>query len=256
MPGRVGESTILSRRALLAAAGACGLAACATAPPPAAVGRRRDFGLLLDDGTRVVLPAGHGAGGPWPALIFLPATDGTAPDLYRHYAEAHDARGGFVALLPPGSSSASDYASGARFAATVAEWRDRVAGIVAAQGMRFDLDPGRIGLAGFSLGGDLAWALSLASPATYCGAVVMGSRCGWRDGAGLSVLSFRGCRFALLRGTDESSARAGGMEAARRLLDAEGIAHMFDQMPGDHVRAPPPLFMSAAEFVLGSGPMA
>lgn len=253
MPGRIETPRALSRRALLAGTCALGLAACATAPPAGMVGRRRDFGLLQDDGTRVVLPPGHGGGGPWPAMVFLPATDGTAPDLYRYYAEAHAARGGFVALLPPGSSSSSDYASGERFAATMTEWRDRVAATVAAQTARFNLDPGRIGLAGFSFGGDLAWALSLASPATYCGAIVMGSRCGWRDGGGLSVLSFRGYRFALLRGADESAARAGGMEAARRLLDAEGIVHLFDEMPGEHVRAPPALFMSAADFVMASG---
>ncbi|WP_133251610.1 dienelactone hydrolase family protein [Zavarzinia aquatilis] len=256
MPGRVGFSPALSRRALLAGGCALGLAACATAPPPAMVTRRRDFGLLQDDGSRVVLPPGHETGGPWPTVVFLPATDGTAPDLYRYYAEAHATRGGFVALLPPGSSSSADYASGERFAATVDEWRDRVAAMVAAQSGRFGLDPERVGLAGFSLGGDLAWALSLASPAAYCGAIVMGSRCGWRDGDGLSVLAFRGYRFALLRGADESDARAGGMEAARRLLDTTGIANLFDEMPGEHVRAPPPLFMQAADFVLGSGAVA
>lgn len=253
--GFIGMKLPLSRRGLLAAAGSLGLAACAgSAPPRPGALRDLDFGLLQPDGTRVVLPPGLGERPP--AVVFLPATDGTSPELYRYYAEAHAARRGFVALLPPGSSSAADYGSGERFAATVGAWQERVEASVTTQVERFDLDPERIALAGFSLGGDLAWALSLASPARYCGAVVMGSRCGWRSGDGLALLSFRGYRFALLRGEDESSARAGGMAAALRLLETEGIAHIFDEMPGEHVRAPPPLFMQAADFVLGTTPVA
>lgn len=239
----------VSRRALLA--GGIGLlaGACAGTAPKVATPRRGDFGTLLSDGTRVVAPAR--GDGPLPAVVFLPATDGTASGLYRYYAESHDAAGSFVAILPPGSSSRADYSSGERFAATVREWDERVRAGLDRHGSRFGVDPTRVALSGFSLGGDLAWALSLRSPEAYCGAVVMGSRCGFRRGHSLSILSFRGYRFALLRGSDETHARAGGMAAARQMLASEGIAHIYDEVPGSHVRAPPPVFMGAVDYVLG-----
>ncbi|MCF4167464.1 hypothetical protein L2U69_17585 [Zavarzinia compransoris] len=246
----------VSRRALLAGGFGLLAGACAGTAPRVAAPRRGDFGILLSDGTRVVAPPGAGAGTALPAVVFLPATDGTASGLYRYYAESHAAAGDFVAILPPGSSSRADYSSGERFAATVREWDERVRAGLDRHGARFGVDPARVALSGFSLGGDLAWALSLRSPEAYCGAVVMGSRCGFRAGHSLSILSFRGYRFALLRGSDESNARAGGMAAARRLLTSEGIAHIYDEVPGSHVRAPPPVFMGAVDYVLGRAPPA
>ncbi|PWR22178.1 hypothetical protein [Zavarzinia compransoris] len=246
----------INRRHLVAGGLALLAGACAGTPPPVtAGGRRLDFGEEMDDGTRVVVPAGLEPEGR-AAVVFLPATDGTAPQLYRYYAEMHAARGGFVAFLPPGSSSAADYGSGERFAATVALWDERVRELMGRHRRRFAVDPARVGLAGFSLGGDLSWALAQTSPEAYCGAVVMGSRCGYRAPHALSLLAFRGFRFALIRGADESGARAGGMAAARRLLADEGIAHFYDEVPGAHVRAPPPAFMQAVDFILGPAPVA
>lgn len=255
MPGRFDSRHPVSRRGLMAGALALAVAACATAPPPAAVGRRRDFGLLQDDGTRIVLPPGYVPNRSWPAVVFLPATDGTAPDLYRYYAARHEAQGGFIAILPPGSSSAADYSSGERFTETIAMWNERVVATLRRHQRAFAIETERVALAGFSLGGDLSWALSLASPEAFCGAVVMGSRCGFRASHSLDVLAFRGYRFALLRGADEASARIAGMEAARRLLEEQGIPNMFDEVPGEHVRAPPEVFMGAVDFVLGAIPI-
>ncbi|RJF87552.1 hypothetical protein D3874_11410 [Oleomonas cavernae] len=254
MPDRFDSRFQISRR-LLAGALMLGVAGCATAPP-AGIGRRRDYGLLQDDGTRIVLPPGFSKDRQWPAVVFLPATDGTAPDLYRYYAAQHEQRGGFVAVLPPGSSGASDYSDGERFAETIAQWNDRVVETLTRHEARFAIETGRVALAGFSLGGDLSWALSLSSPQAFCGAVVMGSRCGFRTRHSLDLLAFRGYRFALLRGADEASARVAGMAAARRLLDEQGIANIFGEVPGEHVRAPPETFMGAVDFVLGTVPVA
>ena len=246
----------MNRRLLLASGLGLLAGACAGAPPPVASGgRRTDFGIEMADGTRIVTPPGHDPDRSSPALVFLPATDGEAVGLYRYYAEAHARRGGFIAILPPGSSSAADYSSGERFARTIRQWDARVRDVVARHGTRFGVDARRVALSGFSLGGDLSWALSLQSPQDYCGAVVMGSRCGYRLRHSLDVLSFRGYRFALLRGADESSARANGMAAARGLLSSEGIAHIYDEVPGSHVRAPPAVFMTAVDFVLGQNQM-
>lgn len=245
------------RRHVLAGGLALLAGACAGTPAPTNTpgGRRLDFGEELDDGTRVVVPPGLGRGGQ-AAVVFLPATDGTAPELYRYYAEAHAARGGFIAFLPPGSSGSADYSSGERFARTVTEWDESIRRLLDRHAARFGVAAERVGLAGFSLGGDLSWALAQTSPEAYCGAVVMGSRCGYRAPHAFSLLSFRGFRFALLRGAAESDARAGGMAAARRLLSDEGIAHLYDEVPGGHVRAPPPTFMQAVDFILGATPMA
>lgn len=256
MPAGFGSPPCLNRRQLLWLTMAAGLSACAGSAPPVAATRRRDFGMLQDDGTRIVIPPGFTREHPWPAVVFLPATDGTAPDLYRYYAASHEAQGGYVAILPPGSSSAADYSSGERFAETIDQWNERVLAILERHGDRFALDRNRTALAGFSLGGDLSWALSLASPQAFCGAVVMGSRCGYRTRHSLDVLAFRGYRFALLRGSDEGSARIAGMDAARQLLDATGIANIYGTMPGEHVRAPPATFDNALRFVLGETPAA
>ncbi len=247
----------VDRRLLITSSLALLASACSGTPPPVGpVGRRQDYGILMADGTRIVPPPGHDPSRRWPAVVFLPATDGTSADLYRSYAVEHARRGSYVAVLPPGSNSASDYATGARFADLVETWDERVLATLDANGERFAIDRSQVALAGFSMGGDLSWALSLVSPQAFCGAVVMGSRCGWRSDDGLGVLAFRGYRFALLRGDSEASARADGMAAARRLLDANGIAALFREVPGEHVRAPPDTFATALDFVLGETPVA
>lgn len=140
-----------------------------------------------------------------------------------------------------------------------ADWELRLAAFarvrrdLAALAAAHRIDTTRVVLAGFSLGGDLAWALAVRDPARFRSAVVMGSRAGYRGRpADHRALPQRGARFFLTVGAREEEVRLAGARAADRLLTELGVAHQYREIPGgQHVWAPLPLFTEALDFVLG-----
>lgn len=239
-----------TRRHLLAALGVAGLAGCGGGSGPSAA-FTEEVGVRLSDDTRVVTPPGFDQRYRWPAVVFLPSTGRTAPNMYRTYAGLHQARGNFVAVLPPGTTDADGYSDGEAFADTVRRWSSQVGTSIAEAVGSFSVAPSRVVVAGFSLGGDLAWALPLVAPRRYAGSIVMGSRCGWRQPESLGRLHAERFRAALLYGREEASARAGGMAAAGNLLADSGIAYRLASYDGGHTRAPPALLFEMLDFVLG-----
>ncbi len=240
-----------TRRHVLAALGASGLAACGSGGTRPRPGTVADVGVGLADGTRIVVPRRFDRRYRWPAVVFLPSTGRTAPDMYRTYAGEHQAHGRFIAILPPGATGTEGYSSGSAFAATVRQWSATVAASLSSAIDQFGVAPARVVLTGFSLGGDLSWALPLVAPNRYAGTVVMGSRCGWRQPESLPRLRANQFRAALLCGRAEAAVRAGGSAAAASLLAGSGIACRLESYDGGHTRAPPALVIDMLDFALG-----
>ena len=212
-------------------------------------------GKLLEERTRgqeqtiVLPPIGYDADTAYPVLVYLPYTGGTALHGFITYVpvmEIHD----FIVVLPPGKGSTADH-SWEGFSACIERYEAHIEEALDWVRQKYRVDEERIYLAGFSLGGDLSWALSVRSPELYRGAIMMGTRCGY--GAGeqtLEKLKTRDFRAFFLTGADELPARYDGMNQAKQLLQSNGIQTMYREVPGGHTRANVQAFKQALDFML------
>ncbi|MEK6768926.1 MAG: alpha/beta fold hydrolase [Gemmatimonadota bacterium] len=225
----------------------------------------------------IVLPARRDTSRSYPALVLFPFTYGTAAGLWERYggighldpAAAPNVRrlasplehlapagtggeGGYVVVLAPGIGSPGEYSSGEAWAATIARYERRVLDDLDAYITRYRLDPERIVLGGFSMGGDLAWAISLRNPDRFRGAIVMGSRASYRLRAvEMTALARRQPRYYFALGTQEDPERLAGARAAATLLERHGVAFRYEEIPrAGHEPAPLPMFTAALDFVL------
>lgn len=195
------------------------------------------------------------ASGPRPALILLPFTGGDAQRLHDwRYAETLPALArelGLIVVVPQGRGRGDDYATGEAWNRTLQGYSQRLAAdadeIVRAHGA----DPKRIVLAGYSMGGDLAWALPQRDPERYAGAVVMGSRASFRAKGALERLSARGFHYFMFMGEHEEAARKQGMDGARVALVKANISFENAAATEGHIPAPPEVFDRAVRYALG-----
>jgi predicted esterase len=200
------------------------------------------------DTSFILEPAEMEDGRVYPVLIVLPFTGGTAADLLEHYLSTVAAHPCFV-VIPPGAGSTADHswegfsASIERYEQHIEKGLDRLA----------DSYGGRTGkryLTGYSLGGDLSWALSIRNPDEYAGAIMMGTRCGYpAKAAALETLKRGGFRAIFASGRRELDERVEGMKKAADLFTEAGIENRFRQFPGGHVPADPKTFADALEYV-------
>ena len=110
----------------------------------------------------------------------------------------------YVAVLPPGAPSTSDYLPG--FSKFVGWMDTRLGEDLARARAEHPIDESRIFLVGFSLGGDTSWALLARHPETYAGAVVMGSRASARpNGAARRTMVERRVRVSFGMGLSDDA---------------------------------------------------
>lgn len=194
--------------------------------------------------------------GPRPLMILLPMTRGTAADVVRNwYAESLPAKArerGLMVLLPSTPGSRANYAGAGAWDATLKRYVGQLDTEVADAVAHHGADPARVVLAGFSMGGDLAWALPQRNPERYSGAIIMGSRASLRDEVALKRLTERGMRMFFFMGDSEAATRRSGSREARDILKQLGLDYRYAAAPGAHVTAPPWVFDQAIDFVLGA----
>ena len=195
--------------------------------------------IQLASGSQLLLPPS--ADGSLPLVVLFPYTGGTAADLMR-WNFPKGLQGDYALLLAQGRGSADDYLNPPTWARTVQRYdaalHDDLSELAAISG----LDTTRVVLSGFSMGGDLAWALALRNPQRISGALIMGSRLSYRAGAAMQNQAARGVRYYFTMGDRENAGRVQGMNAARELLDAAKIPYQFIELKGEHVPAPPEVF--------------
>ena len=210
---------------------------------------------LLEERTRgqtqsvVILPPGYEESKTYPVLIYLPYTGGTALGGYLTYIPVMEIHP-FILILPPGKGSTADH-SWEGFSACIERYEDHIDEALAWIGEKRQIDEARIYVAGYSLGGDLSWALSVRNPERYRGAIMMGTRCSYRAGEPiLEILRNRDFRAFFLTGTEELPARYDGMNQANQLLRSNNIQTMYREVPGGHTRANVREFKQALDFLL------
>lgn len=208
--------------------------------------------VVTEKGSKLFLPTERN--GLLPVVILLPFTGSNAQRLLDwYYSDSLLQQAdqlGFAVLLPAAAGSRNDYASGSNWSATMNRYQQDLAADVDDLVRQHGADPKRIILAGYSMGGDLAWATIQRDPQRYAGAIVMGSRASYRDQAALEKLAAREVRMVMFMGASESPSRLNGMQGAIAALETAGVEHQYLRAPGGHVPAPPEQLIEAIRYVL------
>lgn len=236
-------------------------------------------GLSAQVSGTLLLPPGYDATHRYPVVVLLPFTSGVAGRLLTDWAaqtgRRSRARGSsesdlaalldyfypqgagretFAILLTGGAGRETDYATEDAWSATMARFEDELLADLDALATRYALDTTRVVLAGYSMGGDLAWALTLRNPTRFSGAIVMGSGASYRTAASrMATLAARGARFFFTVGDHDD--RVEGARAAMRLLERHRIASHFRELVElGHEPARLDDFEQAVKFVLWNRP--
>ena len=202
------------------------------------------FDLAAD----IIPPAGYDTETEYPLLILLPYTTGTAEEFYKRYKSEIDPER-YVILLPKGRPVRSDYLPD--FMQYVDWYEERLLTEIDRARRMYPIDNDAIILAGYSLGGDLSWALTMKQPELFAGAIMAGTRCSYPPGrAGLETLEKNGFRAAFFTGRREDINRYDGMNAAKWTLENTGIAVQYTEVAGKHVPPPVQHFSPSLNWIL------
>ncbi len=176
---------------------------------------------------------GHPArGAQIPLLVVLPCTGGSAEMVYEALAPSIPLDT-YAVLLPAGTPQSSDYLPG--FSRYLGWYEARLLEDVRSALATHPIHAECVHLAGFSLGGDLAWALLVRQPATFRGALVIGSRCSAAlRPAATETLKSRDARVAFAIGTSDDAARVSGLTRAHDRVRAAGIPTVLLRYEGGH----------------------
>lgn len=205
----------------------------------------------LDQPARIVKVGTFANNKTYPLVVFLPFTTGSASRFYEQ-AKGPQAAKTYVALIPAGTVQQTDYLPD--FAAYVGWYEKKLLLDIETAKKNHPVDPGRIYLQGYSLGGDLAWALMVRQKELFAGAIVIGSRCSWPLGADtLESWKSKGRRIAFLIGEQDNADRAAGMKAAADRTAAAGVKTRFDSYQGAHSIPAAEDLAKACRFLSGSG---
>ncbi|MEL6456377.1 MAG: hypothetical protein AAFQ40_16890, partial [Cyanobacteria bacterium J06623_5] len=118
---------------------------------------------------------------------------------------------------------------------------------------KYNVDPNQMVIGGFSLGGDLSWALSLRNPGLFSGAIVLGSMSTYRDEQNARLLADRDFRYFMVMGGYDSNRSS--MYSALDTLDDHAIDYHYEEVSqAGHGDLPEQmaadLFLSAMDYVL------
>ncbi len=167
-----------------------------------------------------------------PLLVVLPPTGGTAAEVFAVLAP-HIALAAYVVLLPAGAPLRADYSPD--FDRFVAWYDARVSTDLASARAHHAIDAQRIYATGFSLGGDLTWALLARHPEVFRGGFVMGSRCGTSMGSrAMAVLRGRDARIVFAIGRSDSASRVRGLTAAFHSMQRARVTTQWFPFEGAH----------------------
>lgn len=213
---------------------------------PAAAQTRPAF---FDEPSRVVTVGNPQPGQRYPLFVMLPPTGGPS-DWIAPYVQAAIPLDTYFVMLTPGAPLRSDYSP--HFGAYLGWVDERVLPDLDRALATLPIDPEEVYATGFSLGGDVSWALVVRHPALFRGALVMGSRstAGAARGAA-DTLARRHARIAFTMGNDDDAGRQRGIERASRWAEHAGIATRLFRFDGVHQVPPLDVLRDAVRLMLG-----
>ena len=202
----------------------------------------------FDKPGQIVLPENYDEAREYPLLILLPYTGGTAEEKARAFGFEPGDQEDAVLLLPKGRFNASDYLPD--FLSFVDWFEERLYSDISEAVETYSIDPGRIYVGGYSLGGDVSWALSVRNPEDFAGAIIAGSRSSHpvRNDS-VETLAASGFRAAFLIGDSDTPNRYNGLNYAHGLLEQGGVETFYREYQGGHELPPQDLSIEALEFI-------
>ena len=94
---------------------------------------------------------------------------------------------------------------------------------------KYSIDKEHIIITGFSLGGDLSFAIGLRNPKTFCGAIIMSSRCSYRTKNIIGIVQNNNFKFYFTMG--DLDERKNSMNKVIELLDKNNIIYQVKILP-------------------------
>lgn len=191
----------------------------------------------LDEEAEVLVPKNYNKGRSYPLLVWLPYTGGTAEYFFRKHKD-YLPLDEVLVLLPQGAPASTDYLP--NFIAYVGWYEERLLSDIARVREMYNVDGERIAIGGFSLGGDLSWALINRNPSLFSGAVMAGTRASYPSKKeDLKILKARNFTASFFIGSAEDPNRYSGINRAATLLKDAGIPTYYEEIPeGRHVSGP------------------
>jgi predicted esterase len=156
----------------------------------------------------------------------------------------------FIALIPDGTGSTNDH-SWEGFEACIFRYENKILADIEAISQKYTIDKSKIILAGFSLGGDVSWAISQRYPEKFKGAIISGSRCGYAEKGMMQRQAKQGVKYYIAMGEYETETRMKGAKYAITLLNNAGIKNQFKTIQyGEHEATNFEQFKEALNFIL------
>ena len=155
----------------------------------------------------------------------------------------------FIVMLPGGEGSTKDH-DWKGFSACIHRYETRVLQDIETYSKQYSIDQSNIILTGFSLGGDLSWAISHRYPEKFKGAAIAGTRCSYYEKGRMERQLKNGVHYFMAIGNSEMDAIVKGMTYATTLLKQTGIPYKFQRMPGGHVELTFEQFQEGLNFVM------
>jgi hypothetical protein len=145
-----------------------------------------------------------------------------------------------------------DYRTAAGFSAVIEGYERKVLAALTTLTTTRRVDASKVYLSGFSIGGDVAWAVVLRNPTKLRGAILQSSRASYRASTAVySSLASGKARFAVVIGDKDDASRIKGARDASALLKSVKVPSVFCLTPGGtHKPAPLDVYSSALSFIL------
>lgn len=202
----------------------------------------------FDRPAEVIPPVRYNRNRRYPVFVLLPPTGAHASDVARNFGLDPAAQEEFLLVFPAGRPTRDEYLP--NFGAFVGWYEERLLADLETLFRAYNADPDRVYLGGYSLGGDLSWALAVRNPGLFAGAVIAGSRTSHPvEETALLVLRDRDFRAAFLIGNREDPLRYRGINIARGYFEERDVPHIYEEYRGAHVIPPSPTLRSAVEYV-------
>jgi hypothetical protein len=132
----------------------------------------------------------------------------------------------FITLIPDGYGSTNDH-SWEGFEACIFRYENKILSDIEVISQKYNIDKSKIILVGYSLGGDLSWAISQRYPEKFKGAIISGSRCGYAEKGMMQRQAKQGVKYYIAMGEYETETRMKGAKYAITLLNNTGIKNQF-----------------------------
>jgi predicted esterase len=171
-------------------------------------------------------------GKKYPLVVFLPFTGGNAHSYFEHTKKVQPWKN-YVAVIPQGTTQREHYLPD--FWSFVKWYEARLLKDIKRARKKYKVNSSRIYMEGFSLGGDLGWALMVRQKKLFKGVHVIGSRTSYPlRSEDLAWFKKKGKRIALSMGKQDLPARKKGMKNVRNKLKAGKVKYIYREFQGEH----------------------